>query len=253
MSHARYVVPVALTIAGSDSGGGAGIQADLRTFQQLGVFGTSVVTAVTAQNSKAVRAWEPMSAALVAQQLDAVAEDLAPRAVKTGMLGTSDIVEAVARGIARHRLPNYVLDPVIVSTSGTRLLQPDAEGLLATRLLPLADLVTPNLDEARALTGTTVRTPEEMETAGRALIRAGAKAALVKGGHMEGVALVDVLVMPAGVRRFEHRRIAGPPLHGTGCTLSAAIAAGLAKDVGLEQAVEGAIELVQRSIATARG
>ncbi|MFI5207637.1 MAG: bifunctional hydroxymethylpyrimidine kinase/phosphomethylpyrimidine kinase [Gemmatimonadales bacterium] len=253
MSHARYDVPVALTIAGSDSGGGAGIQADLRTFQELGVFGTSVVTAVTAQNSVVVRAWEPMSAALVAQQLDAALEDLAPRAVKTGMLGTADVVEVVARGLARHRLPNYVLDPVIVSTSGTRLLNPDAERLLVTRLLPLADLVTPNLDEAEALTATTVRTPEEMETAGRALIRAGAKSALVKGGHLDRELLVDVLVMPTGVRRFEHRKIAGPPVHGTGCVLSAAIAAGLAKDIGLEQAVEHAVELVQRRIATARG
>ena len=253
MSHARYDVPVALTIAGSDSGGGAGIQADLRTFQELGVFGTSVVTAVTAQNSIAVRAWEPMSAALVAQQLDAVAEDLAPRAVKTGMLGTANVVEVVARGLARHRRPNSVLDPVIVSTSGTRLLHPDAEQLLVKRLLPLADLVTPNMDEAEALTGTHVRTPDDMEAAGRALIRAGAKAALVKGGHLDRELLVDVLVTPKSVKRFEHRKIAGPPLHGTGCVLSAAIAAGLAKDVGLEQAVENAIELVQRRIATARG
>ncbi len=253
MSHARYDVPVALTIAGSDSGGGAGIQADLRTFQELGVFGTSVVTAVTAQNSVAVRAWEPMSAALVAQQLDAVAEDLAPRAVKTGMLGTPDVVDVVARGLARHRLANYGLDPVIVSTSGTRLLHPDAEQLLVKRLLPLADLVTPNLDEAEALTGKAVRTPADMEAAGRALIGAGAKAALVKGGHLDGELLVDVLVTQTSVRRFEHRRIAGPPLHGTGCVLSAAIAAGLAKDMGLEQAVESAVELVQRRIATGRG
>ena len=253
MSHARYDVPVALTIAGSDSGGGAGIQADLRTFQELGVFGTSVVTAVTAQNSVAVRAWEPMSAALVAQQLDAVAEDLAPRAVKTGMLGTAEVVEVVARGLARHRLPNYVLDPVIVATSGTRLLNPDAERLMVARLLPLADLVTPNLDEAEALTGAPVRTPEQMETAGRALIRAGAGAALVKGGHLDRELLVDVLVTAAGARRFEHRKLAGPPVHGTGCVLSAAIAAGLAKDVGLDDAVEDAIELVQRRVATARG
>jgi hydroxymethylpyrimidine/phosphomethylpyrimidine kinase len=253
MSHARYDVPVALTIAGSDSGGGAGIQADLRTFQELGVFGTSVVTAITAQNSVAVRAWEPISAALVAQQLDAVAEDLKPRAVKTGMLGTADVVEVVVRGLTRHRLPNYVLDPVIVSTSGTRLLNQDAEQLLVKRLLPLADLVTPNLNEAEALTGARVRTPDEMETAGRALIRAGAKAALVKGGHLDGELLVDVLVTPKNVRRFEHVKIAGPAMHGTGCILSAAVAAGLAKDVGLEDAVNNAIELVQRRVATARG
>jgi hydroxymethylpyrimidine/phosphomethylpyrimidine kinase len=253
MSHARYDVPVALTIAGSDSGGGAGIQADLRTFHELGVFGTSVVTAVTAQNSVAVRAWEPMSAALVAQQLDAVAEDLTPRAVKTGMLSTADVVEVVARGLGRYHLPNYVLDPVIVSTSGMRLLYADAEQLLVKRLFPLADLVTPNLDEAEALTGRTVRTPAEMETAGRSLIAAGAKAALVKGGHLDGALLVDVLVMPKGVRRFEHRKIAGPPVHGTGCVLSAAIVAELAKDVGLEDAVDNAIDFVQQKIATARG
>lgn len=253
MSHARYDVPVALSIAGSDSGGGAGIQADLRTFQELGVFGTSVVTAVTAQNSARVLAWEPMSAALVEQQIEAVAEGLAPRAVKTGMLGTVAVVEAVARGIARHKLPDYVMDPVIVSTSGTRLLNPDAEKLLVKRLLPLADLVTPNLDEAGALAGTTVRTPAEMEDAGRALLAAGARAVLVKGGHLEAELLVDLLVTSKGVRRFEHRRIAGPPVHGTGCVLSAAIAAELAKDVGLEDAVENAIDFVQRKIATARG
>lgn len=253
MSHARYDVPVALSIAGSDSGGGAGIQADLRTFQELGVFGTSVVTAVTAQNSARVLAWEPMSAALVAQQLDAVAADLSPRAVKTGMLGTAEVVEAVARGIAHHRLPNYVMDPVIVSTSGTRLLQPDAERLMLKKLLPLADLATPNLDEAGALAGTAVRTPAEMEAAGRALLSAGAKAVLVKGGHLDADILVDVLVMPTGVRRFEHRRIAGPPVHGTGCVLSAAIVAELAKDVGLEDAVDNAIDFVQRMVATARG
>src|SRR5258707_826827 len=127
MSHARYDVPVALSIAGSDSGGGAGIQADLRTFQEFGVYGTSVVTAVTAQSSTRVLAWESVSAELVLQQLEAAIEDHAPGAVKTGMLATSDVVEAVARGIARHRLPNYVMDPVIVSTSGTRLLKRDAE------------------------------------------------------------------------------------------------------------------------------
>lgn len=252
MSHARYDVPVALSIAGSDSGGGAGIQADLRTFQEHGVFGTSVVTAVTAQNSARVFAWEPMSAALVAQQLDAVAADLRPRAVKTGMLGTAIVVEAVARGLARHRLPNYVLDPVIVSTSGTRLLLPDAEKLMVERLFPLADLVTPNLDEAEALTGMPVRTPAAMAAAGRALILKGAKAALIKGGHLDGGSIVDVFVTPNGVRRFEHRRIAGPSVHGTGCVLSAAIVAELAKDVGLEDAIENAIDFVQQKVATAR-
>jgi hydroxymethylpyrimidine/phosphomethylpyrimidine kinase len=253
MSPARYDVPVVLTIAGSDSSGGAGIQADLRTFAELGVSGVSVVTAVTAQSSARVLAWEPVTATLVAQQLDAVLEDASPRAVKSGMLGSADVVEAVAQGIARHKLPNYVMDPVIVATSGARLLRSDAERRLVERLLPLAQLVTPNLDEAEALTGGPVRAPAEMEAAGRALIAKGAKAALVKGGHLDGATIVDVLVTAGAVRRFEHPRSAGRPVHGTGCVLSAAIAAGLAKGEGLEGAVEHAIDFVQREIATARG
>ena len=253
MEPARYDVPVALTIGGSDPGGGAGIQADLRTFQRLGVFGASVVTAVTAQSRAAVRESQPISAALVEAQLDSALEDLAPRAVKSGMLATVEIVTAVAAALSRHRLPNYVLDPVLVATSGARLLELDAEPLLRLRLLPLADLVTPNLDEAEALTGTQVRTPEAMEVAGRALIAMGARAALVKGGHPAGATLVDVLVTKGGVRRYPHPRIEGPPVHGTGCTLSAGIAGGLAKNVELERAVADAIALVQETMATARG
>src|SRR6266566_282457 len=148
---------IALTIAGSDSGGGAGIQADLKTFHQFGVFGTSVICAVTAQNTTGVVAWEALSPALVARQLDAVADDLPPAAVKSGMLGNADLVETVAAGIERHRLPNYVLDPVMVATSGDRLLAREAEQLLARRLLPLAALVTPNLDDATILVGDDVR------------------------------------------------------------------------------------------------
>src|SRR6266511_3081508 len=181
----RYV-KIALTIAGSDSGGGAGIQADLKTFHQFGVFGTSVITAVTAQNTVGVRAWEALPAALVA-----LAEDLPPLAVKSGMLGTAELVETVAAGIARHRFPNYVLDPVMVATSGDRLLAREAEQLLARRLVPLAALVTPNLDEAAILAGADVRTVDDMERAGRALLRLGAQAALMKGGHLTGPVLVD--------------------------------------------------------------
>ncbi|HEX4627909.1 MAG TPA: bifunctional hydroxymethylpyrimidine kinase/phosphomethylpyrimidine kinase, partial [Gemmatimonadales bacterium] len=200
---------IALTIAGSDSGGGAGIQADLKTFHQFGVFGTSVVTAVTAQNTVAVRAWEPVSVGLVTGQLQALAEDLSPAAVKSGMLGAAPIVEAVAHGIARWRLPNYVLDPVMVATSGDRLLDRDAERLIARLLVPLAALVTPNLDEAQVLVGHAVCTPDEMERAGRELLERGAKAALIKGGHGAGPEVVDVLVADGGggagggaVRRF---------------------------------------------------
>ncbi len=175
---------IALTIAGSDSGGGAGIQADLKTFHQFGVFGTSVLTAVTAQNTVGVRAWEPVDAGLVLRQLEAVVEDLPPHAVKSGMLATAEIVEAVAAALGRLAVANYVLDPVMVATSGDRLLARDAERRIARTLVPLATLVTPNLDEATILVEDEVRTPAAMERAGRALVKLGARAALVKGGHL---------------------------------------------------------------------
>ena len=242
---------IALTIAGSDSGGGAGIQADLKTFHQFGVFGTSVVTAVTAQNTVGVRAWEAVAVQLVTSQLDAVADDLPPVAVKSGMLGSAAIVAAIADGITRRALPNYVLDPVMVATSGDRLLDADAERLIAQRLVPLATLVTPNLDEAEVLIGGTVRTPDEMERAGRALVRLGAKAVLVKGGHLAGDEIVDVLVADGIARRITRPRLETTSTHGTGCTLSAAVAAGLALDRPLERAVRDALDFVQRAMAAA--
>lgn len=244
---------IALTIAGSDSGGGAGIQADLKTFHQFGVYGTSVICAVTAQNTRGVQAWEPVPASLVSAQLDALALDLAPQAVKSGMLGTAELVETVADGLARHRFPNYVLDPVMVASSGDRLLAVDAERTIAKRLVPLATLVTPNLDEARILVEEDVRTPEDMERAGRALVRQGAQVALVKGGHAEGETVTDVLVSARGVHRFSHPRIDTTSTHGTGCTLSAAIAAGLALGRPLARAVEDALDFVHRAIAAAPG
>ncbi|HJQ65764.1 MAG TPA: bifunctional hydroxymethylpyrimidine kinase/phosphomethylpyrimidine kinase [Gemmatimonadales bacterium] len=244
---------IALTIAGSDSGGGAGIQADLKTFHQFGVFGTSVVCAVTAQNTRGVRAWEPVSTALVAAQLDALAEDLPPQAVKTGMLGTAELVEVVADGIARHRFPNYVLDPVMVASSGDRLLAVAAERTIVRRLIPLATLVTPNIDEARILAEQEIRTPEEMERAGLALVRQGAQVVLVKGGHLAGDAVVDVLVSARGVHRFAKPRIETTSTHGTGCTLSAAITAGLALGRPLARAVDDALDFVHRAIAAAPG
>jgi len=246
---------IALTIAGSDSGGGAGIQADLKTFHQFGVFGTSVITAVTAQNTVGVRAWEPQRAGLVTQQIDALATDLPPDAVKSGMLGTGEVVEAAAAGIARYSFPHYVLDPVMVATSGDRLLERAVEVLIARELIPLAELVTPNLDEARILVQEDVRTPDDMERAGRALIRLGARAALVKGGHLTGDEVVDVLVSDGGaaVRRFTHPRIDTTSTHGTGCTLSAGITAGLALGRPLERAVADALDFVHRAIAAAPG
>jgi hydroxymethylpyrimidine/phosphomethylpyrimidine kinase len=243
-------MPIALTIAGSDSGGGAGIQADLKTFHQFGVFGTSVVTAVTAQNTVGVLAWDAVSPALVARQLEALVVDLRPAAVKSGMLGTALVVDAVADALVRHRLPNYVLDPVMVSTSGHALVDAEARERIAERLVPLAVLVTPNLDEAEVLIGAPVRTPGQMEAAGRALLDRGAGAVLIKGGHLTSE-LIDLLVTPGGVQSFTHPRLGTGSIHGTGCALSAAVAAGLALGRPLERAVAGAVEFVQRAIAAA--
>jgi len=245
---------IALTVAGSDSGGAAGIQADLKTFHQFGVFGTSAITAVTAQNTLGVSAWQALPAALVAKQIDAVADDLFPAAVKSGMLGSAEIVEVVADCIDKQQLRNYVLDPVMVATSGDRLLDRNAEALITRWLVPLTLLVTPNLNEAEILVGIEVRTPDQMEEAGRALIGMGARAALVKGGHLASApTLVDVLVLEGSVRRFTHERIDTTSTHGTGCTLSAAITAGLALGRPLEVAVADGLDFVHRAIAAAPG
>lgn len=250
---------IAMTIAGSDSGGGAGIQADLKTFQQFGVFGTSAVVALTAQNTRGVRAAMGVPADMVAAQVAALAEDLPPSALKTGMLATAALAEQVAGLLGQHgwgqpggRVP-YVLDPVMVATSGDRLLTPDAESVIRDRLLPLATLVTPNLDEAALLVGHPVGTEAEMQRAGEALLRLGAGAALVKGGHLAGDELVDLLVTPSGTTRFAHPRQATTSTHGTGCTLSAAITAGLALGRSLEDAVADALDYLQRAIAAAPG
>ncbi len=244
---------IALTIASSDSGGGAGIQADLKTFHQFGVFGTSAIVAITAQNTRGVSDVHTVPGAMVTAQLAALAADLPPAAVKTGMLATAELVERVADGIATHAFPNYVCDPVMVATSGDRLLDRNAEQTIRTRLLPLAAVVTPNLDEASMLVGTAITSVTQMEEAGRALLGMGAGAALVKGGHMEGAELVDVLVTADGTTRFTHDRIATTSTHGTGCTLSAAIAAGLALGVPRERAVADALDYVHRAIASAPG
>jgi hydroxymethylpyrimidine/phosphomethylpyrimidine kinase len=250
----RKPVKIALTIAGSDSGGGAGIQADLKTFHQFGVFGTSVVTAVTAQNTVGVLAWASLPPHLVARQIDAVAGDLPPVAVKSGMLGSAEGVAVVADALERHRLSNYVLDPVMVATSGDRLLDRNAEGLIARRLVPLATIVTPNLSEAAALVAAEVRTPDQMARAGAALLELGARAALITGGHLAGDEIVDILIMEGGaIQSFAHPRLDTTSTHGTGCTLSAAIAAGLAQGRPLQQSVSDAVDFVQRAIAAAPG
>jgi len=244
---------IVLTIAGSDSGGGAGIQADLKTFHQFGVFGTSAIVALTAQNTRGVTAVHPVPLDAVRAQLDALAADLPPAAVKTGMLATAALVDEVADGIARHAFPHYVCDPVMVATSGDRLLDADAVRTVRDRLLRLATLVTPNLDEAALLVEDPVETVAQMERAGRALVLLGADAALVKGGHLDADEIVDVLVTPTETHRFTHPRLATTSTHGTGCTLSAAVTAGLALGRPLERAVTDALDFVHRAMATAPG
>jgi hydroxymethylpyrimidine/phosphomethylpyrimidine kinase len=245
-------LPIALTVAGSDSGGGAGIQADLKTFHAFGVFGTSVLTAVTAQNTRGVTAIHPIPLDVVAAQIDAVATDLRPAAWKTGMLATAALVDTVAEAALRHALGPYVMDPVMVATSGDRLLEADAERRLVEALLPLATVVTPNLAEAEILTGSTVRTLDDMGAAARRLVELGARAALVKGGHLSGDA-VDVLWDGAEQRVWRRPRIETRHTHGTGCTLSAAITAGLARGDGLVRAIDRATRWVARAIAAAPG
>jgi hydroxymethylpyrimidine/phosphomethylpyrimidine kinase len=244
---------IALTIAGSDSGGGAGIQADLKTFHQFGVFGTSVIVALTAQNTLGVRAVEPVSQDMVRAQLDALAEDLRPAALKTGMLAEASLVRLVAKAIRQNGWGPLVVDPVMVSTSGHRLLTQEAESVVRTVLLPLAAVVTPNLDEAAILAGRPVEDLAGMEQAGQALLAAGAAAALIKGGHLPGDELTDILVTPDATTHFRRARVETTSTHGTGCTLSAAITAGLALGRSLETAVGDALEYVHRAIEAAPG
>ncbi len=244
---------IVLTIAGSDSGGGAGIQADLKTFHRFETFGTSVITAVTAQNTTGVTGWRAVDPDLVRAQLDAVAADLRPAALKSGMLANANIVREVATGIRRHSLSPYVLDPVMVASSGDRLLDADAEGVIASELIPLASLITPNIHEAAILCARKVETVDQMRDAARYLVKdLGARAALVKGGHLKDAAAIDVLY-DGEWRIFEHQRIATTSTHGTGCTLSAAIAANLAHGAKLAAAVEVALDYVNRAILLAPG
>lgn len=246
--------PIALTIAGSDSGGGAGIQADLKTFHAFGVYGTSALTAITAQNTVGVRAVHPIPGTVVRAQIDAVADDLPPAAVKSGMLATLDLVGTVAEALdALDLTDNYVLDPVMVASSGDRLLDRDAESAVAGRLVPRARIVTPNLDECAILVRGSVETVDDMEAAAGALVAAGARAALVKGGHLAGHTVVDVLHDGREVIRYQRPRVLTRGAHGTGCTLSAAIAAGLAHGRPLRRAVEDALDFVHRALASAPG
>ena len=243
---------IALTIAGSDSGGGAGIQADLKTFSALGVYGASVITALTAQNTIGVQGIHDIPPDFVARQMESVFSDLAVNAVKIGMLSVPDTIEAVAAGLARWFAGPVVLDPVMVAASGDALLTQTAVATLKARLLPRADLLTPNLPEAARLLETTVATDEAaMLAQGKALLALGPKAVLMKGGHGEGPEAVDLLIMPGETLRLATPRIPSLNSHGTGCTLSSAIAAGLAKGVPLPEAVRSAKTYIQAAIAAA--
>ena len=241
------LIPKALTIAGSDSGGGAGIQADLKTFSAFRVFGMSVITAVTAQNSLGVQGVENLPPAFVAQQLRSVLEDFGADAAKCGMLSTAPIIEAVATELTSHRIEKLVVDPVMVAKSGDQLLQPEARAALADRILPLALLVTPNLPEAEVLAGIRVAEPEAMEEAARRIHLMGPRYVLVKGGHLKGDA-TDLLWNGRDFTRFSTPRIDSQNTHGTGCTFSAAIAAGLARGQALGDAIRSAKAYVTRAI-----
>ena len=251
MTLERSAVPVALTIAGSDSGGGAGIQADLKTFHAFGVYGTSAVTAITVQNTLGVSAVHTVPLDIVAGQIAAVVTDLQPSACKSGMLATRALVSTVATALRAHELTRYVLDPVMVATSGDRLLDRDAEDAVARELVPLALLVTPNLEEASILAGFAVDDATSMERAAYALVEAGAGAALIKGGHLRGEDAIDVLYDGIELRTYRRTRLNTRNTHGTGCTLSAAVAAGLARGVALASAVEHALDFVHRAMASA--
>jgi hydroxymethylpyrimidine/phosphomethylpyrimidine kinase len=245
------MVAKALTIAGSDSGGGAGIQADLKTFAALGVYGSSAITAITAQNTLGVFGVQEIDPALVAAQIDAAISDIGANATKTGMLASAPIIAAVADRIRHHHLTNLVVDPVMVAKSGDSLLRADAVAALKDLLVPLALLVTPNVPEAETLVGRRLESEEDLRDAARAIVDLGARAVIVKGGHRAAGDANDLLFDGRTFQTFHAERIDTPHTHGTGCTFSAAIAAYLARGIGLAEAVEAAKQYLTGAIAAA--
>ena len=243
-----------LIVAGSDSGGGAGIQADIKAVTAMGGFAATAITALTAQNTLGVHGVVPVDPAFIAQQIEVVLTDIGADALKTGMLHSAEVIETVAASFRRYapKAP-LVVDPVMVAKGGHRLLLSDAETALRDRLLPLAVLLTPNLPEAEVLVGFPVHSEPDMERAGRKLLSLGARAVLMKGGHLEGDRVIDLLVRDGRIDRFEDARIASRSTHGTGCTLASAIAAGLAQKMSLADSVARARNYVREAIATAPG
>jgi len=244
---------VAMTVAGSDTCGGAGIQADLKTFAAQGVYGTSVITALTAQNTQIVADTFPVPAEFVALQMKTVAEDIDIDAVKTGMLVDSVTIETVAGSIRNCGLKRLVVDPVMISKSGAVLLAPEAVEVLLSDLFPMAMMVTPNIPEAETLSGTRIENVEDMKQAARKISETGTASVLVKGGHMTGAQLVDVLLYDNVFTLFRRARTDTPHTHGTGCALSAAITAGLARGLDINKAVESAEEYIDGAIRAAIG
>jgi hydroxymethylpyrimidine/phosphomethylpyrimidine kinase len=245
----RKLTAVALTVAGTDSSGGAGVQADLTTFRALGVWGVCAVTAVTAQNSSGVAAVHPVPALVVRAQIDAVVADTRPAAVKTGMLATAELVRSVATAVADLRLFPLVVDPVLGASQGGRLLDPDGLQAMTELLLPLCTVLTPNLPEAEMLLGHPVRKAKEMPEAAAALASLGPSAVLIKGGHLRGERSPDLLWCGGGATWLDGPRIDAPHTHGTGCTLSAAIAAYLAAGLAVPEACLRAKAFVTGAIA----
>ena len=243
----------ALTIAGSDSGGGAGVQADLKTFAAHGVYGTSAITAVTAQNTRGVAAWEAVSVSLVVAQIDAVVSDIGADAVKTGMLANAGIVSAVASAVRRLKLVRLVVDPVMIAKGGDRLLEDDAVDAIRTELVPLGHVVTPNLPEAEVLARIEIRTLDDMRVAARRILALGPRVVVVKGGHLEGEDSIDVVCTGDRCDELRSPRIQTVHTHGTGCTFASAIAANLALGFADREAISRAKDYVDGAIRNAPG
>jgi hydroxymethylpyrimidine/phosphomethylpyrimidine kinase len=241
-----------MTIAGSDSGGGAGIQADLKTFQALGVYGASTLTAITAQNTLGVTAVHEIPSEVIAAQIDAVLSDIGVAAAKTGMLSSAEIIGTVAERIRHWQLDRLVVDPVMVAKSGDRLLREDAVQALVRDLLPLALVLTPNLPEAEVLVGRSLNSEAAVREAARAIVDMGPRSVVMKGGHRSGGPAVDLLFDGQSFVEFSSERFETPNTHGTGCTFSAAIAAGLARGLGVEEAVGEAKRYVSEAIRRSR-
>ncbi|WP_214780217.1 bifunctional hydroxymethylpyrimidine kinase/phosphomethylpyrimidine kinase [Exiguobacterium sp. s22] len=241
--------PQVLTIAGSDSGGGAGVQADLKTFQELGVFGTSVITAITAQNTLGVHGIEAISTEMIIQQIDAVADDFNITACKTGMLVDAERIEEIANALERHRFEHVVVDPVMVAKGGASLLQESAVEALRTKLLPQATVVTPNIPEAEVLAGMTIRTEADRMKAAQAIQHLGVDVVIIKGGHTEEEDAVDLIMTGTEAFQVKAPRIQTKDTHGTGCTFSAALTAELAYGKTLRQAVVDAKQFIHQAIA----